>query len=143
MRQIFLSKIIMASFADRLNHLKDCLKIESGRKFAEHIGISHGNYQSYLKGALPKMNVLVNILSSINGLNPLWLLRGDLPVFVEIYKTDKVELSVLAKNQAEYLTTKDIHIRELINTLRAQLDEKDKQIAALIQNQKNDIAEGA
>ncbi|MFA5462672.1 MAG: hypothetical protein WC265_01200 [Dysgonamonadaceae bacterium] len=71
-----------SSFTDRLDYLQDCLQIKSGRSFASRIGITHGNYQSYRKGSQPTLDKLINILTSVENLNPYWLLYGRGEIFL-------------------------------------------------------------
>ena len=70
------------SFTDRLDYLQDCLQIKSGRSFASRIGITHGNYQSYRKGSQPTLDKLINILTSVENLNPYWLMYGRGEIFL-------------------------------------------------------------
>lgn len=71
-----------SSFKDRLGYLQDCLKVKSGRSFASRIGITHANYNSYMKGSQPTLNKLIKILTSVENLNPDWLLYGRGEVFL-------------------------------------------------------------
>lgn len=71
------------SFFDRLMQLKSSLGIDSERSFAKAIGLTHGNYNSYKAGSSPSLNKLINILSSIDNLNPDWLIFGSEPMFKE------------------------------------------------------------
>lgn len=71
------------SFFDRLMQLKSSLGIDSERSFAKTIGLTHGNYNSYKAGSSPSLNKLINILISIDNLNPDWLIFGSEPMFKE------------------------------------------------------------
>lgn len=73
---IFFDMDTTTSFYDRLMLIKDYLNIKTDRQFAPAIGISYQNFTSYKRGSQPSLNILTNILSTVKGLNPEWLLFG-------------------------------------------------------------------
>jgi len=79
-----------SSFSARLDYLQKTLKASSGRSFANSIGITNANLQSYKKGSQPSLDILIKILSNVENLNPEWLLLGKGDVFIE-KKEEKVE----------------------------------------------------
>ncbi|MFA5651198.1 MAG: hypothetical protein WC914_08685 [Proteiniphilum sp.] len=94
-----------SSFSDRLTYLQDLLEIDTGRSFAKKIGITHGNLQSYKKGSQPRLDKLINILTSVEDLNPVWLLYGEGEVFIVKEKEEE-------KDNSDEITSRLISIIE-------------------------------
>lgn len=92
------------SFPNRLNDIKNHLGISSERKFAEAIGISYSNYQSYKRGSSPSLDKLIDILSNVKNLNPDWLVFGNGLMFKESEITHLIEEeeNELALNRADF-----------------------------------------
>lgn len=112
-----------SSFADRLIALKDRLKIKSQQDFADRIGITKGNYNSYLKGTQPSLDKLINILTNIEGLNPNWLMKGEGEMFLSQLSNNE---NVLNEEQIVYEKSEK-SFYELV------LIEKEKQLNKLIE----------
>lgn len=97
------------SFYDRLMLIKDYLDIKSDRQFAPAIGITYQNLTSYKRGSQPSLTILTNILSTVKGLNPEWLLfgRGDM-ILQEESLTEMREPDIYYDNKkAEVRITKE------------------------------------
>lgn len=97
------------SFYDRLMLMKDYLDIKSDRQFAPAIGITYQNLTSYKRGSQPSLTILTNILSTVKGLNPEWLLfgRGDM-ILQEESLTEMREPDIYYDNKrAEVRITKE------------------------------------
>lgn len=78
-----------SSFAERLITLKERLKIKSQQEFSDRVGITKGNYNSYLKGVQPSLDKLVNILTNVENLNPNWLIKGEGEMFLPQISSSK------------------------------------------------------
>lgn len=77
------------SFADRIKKLHEVLGISSQQAFADKIGITKGNYNSYLTGSQPSLDKLNNILTNVENLNPNWLILGEGEMFLP--KAEKIK----------------------------------------------------
>lgn len=48
--------------------------------FAQTLGVSEANIRGYIKGVVPKADVLAKIVSSYDDVDPTWLLTGEGPM---------------------------------------------------------------
>lgn len=120
--QYFYSMDTNSSFADRLKCLKNLYDDLGQDVFAKKLGISKQNYYSYLRGSQPTLEKLVNILSCVEGLNPIWLIYGKGEMFIsgkgaeEISpETSNLDESTVPVSKTEYFEMKK-QISELITT---------------------------
>ncbi len=86
------------SFFDRLMLLKNHSGAKSERKFAETIGITPDNWNSYKRGSIPSITILMKILRSIEGLSADWLLFGKGPMILP----PEQEVNIVNNEQHDY-----------------------------------------
>lgn len=110
--------------------------------FAEKIGVSEGNIRGYIKGVMPKQDVLEKIVRCFD-VNPDWLLtgRGDKRKDITLEKVNELATvlpveSEISKELIGMIREKDILIREQaeeIGRLREQIEylERRREKAAL------------
>lgn len=110
--------------------------------FAEKIGVSEGNIRGYIKGVMPKQDVLEKIVRCFD-INPDWLLtgRGDKRKDITLEKVNELATvlpveSEISKELIGMIREKDILIREQaeeIGRLREQIEhlERRREKAAL------------
>ena len=122
-----------SSFIDRLTYLYNQSEVASWRKFAENIGITNGNINSYKKGAQPTLDRLINILTNIDNLNPGWLIKGDEPIFI----SNSLDSSIVSEPEEKYLSMREEVIRSQQRTIESQ------QVTIKNLIEKNNTAEGA
>lgn len=115
------------SFYDRLMSIKDYLNIKSDRQFAPAIGITYQNLTSYKRGSQPSLNILTNILTSVEGLNPEWLIFGSGPMILQDEKL------MVAREPDIYYDTRKTEVR----ITKEEFLEMKKQISDLIITNKN------
>jgi transcriptional regulator with XRE-family HTH domain len=112
-----------SSFAERLITLKERLKIKSQQEFSDRVGITKGNYNSYLKGVQPSLDKLVNILTNVENLNPNWLIKGEGEMFLPQISSSK---NILNEKEIEYKAPDKLIYEQI-------LLEKEKQISKLME----------
>lgn len=97
-------KMLVAAFADGKNTV-----------FAQRLGVSEANIRSYIRGVVPKADVLENIVISYE-VNAMWLLTGIGNMSIP----NRIEVAVP-------LTT-DMRLKEFFNQMEPFLRGKDDQI---------------
>lgn len=70
----------MANIATIHERIGLLVKIKADNKntvFAQKLGVSEANIRGYIKGVVPKADVLAKIVSSYDDVSPAWLLTGE------------------------------------------------------------------
>lgn len=70
----------MAKIATIHDRIKLLVEKKAGNKntvFAQTLGVSEANIRGYIRGVVPKADVLAKIVSSYDDINPTWLLTGE------------------------------------------------------------------
>lgn len=105
--------------------------------FADKLGISEANIRSYIKGVVPKADILEKIVITYE-INAMWLLTGlgyyslpNQPEEVEKPLNDNSLLSDFFKQYEPYIQRKDAKIiqqAEEIGRLREQIEQLKKKL---------------
>lgn len=72
---------------ERIGHLVEALAHGKNTVFAQKIGVSEANIRGYIKGIMPKADVLSKIVISYD-VNALWLLTGTGEMYVHDKKAE-------------------------------------------------------
>lgn len=135
----------MANFKTIHERIKYLVDIKAGGKntaFAKKLGISEANIRGYIKGVIPKADVLEKIVISYE-VNAMWLLTGlgyeTLPNSEPgnpILATEDTKISTFFKQLDPYIQSKDAKIiqqAEEIGRLKEQIRqltvEKEKHVS--------------
>ena len=119
------------SFADRLKILRDWLEVKREQDYIEKMGITRDNFKSYTRGSQPSLDKVANILSSVENLNPEWLVMGEGEM---IRKKDK------KKDEQE----KDLeYFKDLVNSQQETIRAQSKSIENLSSKGGNGTADNA
>ena len=119
----------ISTIKERILYLLECKEITKS-KFFEKIDMTYGNFTGKSKKTPLNSDAIGNILLEIPDVNPEWLLTGNGQMLKESrpVKEEKGDETVPAQ--------------QIFELLKAQLEEKDRQIAALTEvlKGKNDNA---
>lgn len=101
---------------ERIEHLVKTLADGKNTVFAAKLGVSEANIRGYIKGVLPKADVLEKIVISYE-VNAMWLLTGtglatlpNQPEDVPAPLTDQSALTDVFKTYEPYIQRKDAKI---------------------------------
>ena len=67
----------IATIHDRIRLLVEKKANNKNTVFAQKLGVSEANIRGYIKGVVPKADVLAKIVSSYEDISPAWLLTGE------------------------------------------------------------------
>lgn len=67
----------IATIHDRIRLLVEQKANNKNTVFAQKLGVSEANIRGYIRGVVPKADVLAKIVSSYDDISPAWLLTGE------------------------------------------------------------------
>lgn len=67
----------IATIHERIKLLVEKKAENKNTVFAQTLGVSEANIRGYIKGVVPKADVLAKIVSSYEDVSPIWLLTGE------------------------------------------------------------------
>lgn len=113
-----------ATIHERIKHLVDVLADSKNTVFAQKLGISEANVRGYIKGVVPKTDVLEKIVRNYD-INAHWLLTGEGEMLRDAAEgvhreTEEAEKMLLA---AEYSTASVPLVADLLDRITAQAAE--------------------
>ena len=132
----------MANIATIHDRIALLVKEKAGNKntvFAQTLGVSEANIRGYVKGVVPKADVLAKIVRTYDDINPAWLLTGEGEMLKSSTPstdgaTPKAVKSEKISGNAEDTTALISFMREQATAHREELKEKEAFIKQ--QNQK-------
>jgi hypothetical protein len=122
----------MMTLSDRIQYLVDTFADSNKTKFAELVDTSEANVRNYLKGTMPKFEVVSQMLTVFITISPDWFVLGK----GKIYRSQNIDTTYLFEESYDTLkpqekanssivnpTIEDIIIENINKTVAQQLQE--------------------
>lgn len=126
---------------DRIEYLRNLLKLNKSR-FSSEIGMKPQTYNNFIgaQGSKPNLELITGIVNTF-GVNPLWLLNGNGPIFLDEQKASSYRgllqhgLADLGEGRADYPMAADPDamgaLREELKDLEPLLENVESRIKTL------------